>query len=187
MIRSFLIVLAILVGTTAYAQEGVPKFVQSLSSEDYAVWAAWQTRQAKLRAAEESKNSPEEPYIYAVRTTSSVNGGVTAALNLLNRTSRGKRNSTTRSTATNNMAMRRVTVVETTGRRYVNPNYRPPGSVTIHNPYARFTNNVGTPNWDKLFVPCKTGTMTVTEALEAVRGPVSAEWLFSEAMSEWFK
>lgn len=186
MVRSFLIVLAILVGTTAYAQEGVPKFVQGLSSEDYAVWAAWQNRQAKLRAAEESE-AAEEPYIYAVRTTSSVNGGVTAALNLLNRTNRGKRNSATWSTATNNMSTRCFTVVETTRRRYVNPDYRPPGSVTIHNPYARFKNNVGTPIWDKLFVPCKTGTMTVTEALKAAHAPVSAERLFSEVMSDWFK
>lgn len=187
MIRSFLIVLAMLIGTTACAQAGLPKFVQSLSSEDYAIWAAWQSRQAKLRTAEESENSCEEPFVYSVRTTSSVNGGVTAALNRMNRVKRGKRSSTTRSTATNNLSTWRNAAVETVPHRYVNPAYRPPGSVTIHNPYARFVSNVGTPNWDKLFVPCKTGTMTVSEALEAARGPVSAERLFSELMSKWFK
>ena len=185
--RSFLIVLAMLIGTTACAQEGLPEFVQSLSSEDYAIWAAWQNHQAKLRAAEESENSYEEPFIYSVRTTSSVNGGITAALNRMNRTRRSKRSSTTWSTAMNNVSTWRDATVETTPRRYANPAYRPPGSVTIHNPYARFADNVGTPNWDKLFVPCKTGTMTVAEALETARGPVSAERLFSEVMSDWFK
>lgn len=154
MIRSILIALAMLVGTTTCAQEGLPKFVQSLSSEDYAIWAAWQNRQAKLRTAEESKDSIEEPFIYSVRTTSSIQGGIT---------------------------------IETAPRRYTNLAYRPPGSVIIHNPYARFVNNAGTPNWDKLFVPCPSGTMTVTEAMSGVRGPVSVERLFSEVMSEWFK
>ena len=187
MIRSLLIVLAMMVGTTACAQEGLPKFVQSLSSEDYATWAAWQNRQAKLRTVEESEDSVEEPYIYSVRTTSSVNGGVTAALNRLNKTSRTKRSSTTRSTATNNVATWRDAVVETIPHRYVNPAYRPPGPVTIHNPYARFVNNVGTPNWDKIFVPCESGTMTVSEAMDKLGSPVPAELLFSNVMSEWFK
>lgn len=150
MTRSFLIMLAMLVGTTTCAQEGLPKFVQSLSSADYATWAAWQNRQARLRTAEELEDSIEEPYITSVRITS-------------------------------------LGVVETLPHRYINLAYRPPGSVTINNPYARFVKNVGTPNWYKLFVPCKTGTMTVAEALEGARGPVSAERLFSEIMSDWFK
>jgi hypothetical protein len=187
MIRSFLIVLAMLVGTTTCAQEGLPKFVQNLSYEDYATWAAWQNRQAKLRVVEESEDSIEEPFVYSVRTTSSINGGITAALNRMNKTNRTKRSSTTRSTATNNVSTWRNAKAETMPHRYVNPAYRPPGSVTIHNPYARFARPVTNrpPNWDNIFLPCKSGTLTVTEALEEARGPMSAERLFSQVMSEW--
>jgi hypothetical protein len=150
--------------------------VQNLSSEGYATWAAWQNRQAELRAAEEAENSDEEPYVYSVRTTSSVSGGITAALNR-----------TSRHTAINNVATWHRAVTETSPRRYINPAYRPPGSVTIHNPYARFANNVGTPNWDKIFVPCESGTMTVSEAMGKLGSPVPAELLFSEVMLEWLK
>lgn len=185
MIRCLLIVLAMLVGTTVCAQEGVPKFVQNLSSEDYATWAAWQNRQAKLRAAEESEESVEKPYITSVRTTSSISGGVTAALNRLNKTSRSKRGSTTRAAATNNVDTWRNATVETIPHRYVNPAYRPPGPLTIHNPYARFVNPVNrTPNWDKIFVPCKSGTMTVSEAMDKLGSLMPAELLFSVLMTQ---
>ena len=154
MIRSLLIVLAMLIGTTAYAQEGLPKFVQGLSDAEYATWAAWQNRQAKLRATEESENSDEEPYIYAVRTTAAVSRGVVE--------------------------------VETMPQRYANPAFKPPGSVTIHNPYARFVKNRGAPNWNKLFVPCTGGTMTVAEALNKLDGPARAEEVFTAIMSSWY-
>jgi hypothetical protein len=185
MIRSLLIVLAMLVGTITCAQEGLPKFVQNLSAAEYATWAAWQNRQAKLRATEESENSDEEQYIYAIRTTSSASGGVTAGLNRLNKTNWSRRGGTTRATATNNVATWRNAEVETMPQRYSNPAYKPPGSVTFHNPYARFVKNRGTPNWNKLFVPCKTGTMTVAEALDNINGPVPAEEVFNVLMSAW--
>jgi hypothetical protein len=69
--------------------------------------------------------------------------------------------------------------------RYVNPAYTPPGPVTIHNPYARFANPVDRePRWDKIFVPSKSGTMTVSEAQDKLGSPVPAELLFSVLMSQ---
>lgn len=186
MIRSFLIVLAMLVGTTVCAQEGLPQFVQNLSAEDYATWAAWQNRQAKLRAAEESEDSIEGPFVYSVRTTSSMNGGITADLDRLNKTNWSKRSSATRSTATNNVTTWRNATSETLPHRYVNPAYQPPGALTIHNPFVRPKAGEGTPDWSNLYVPCEYGTKTLAEAMEEVNGPISAGKLYAKLLAYWF-
>jgi len=189
MIRSLLIVLAMLVGTTACAQDALPQFVMALSDADYARWAAWQNRQSKLRAAEEAENSYEEPYVYSSKTATSVDGGLTAAILRLDKARRSKSGSTRRAATTRTQSDWRNIETETWQQRYVNPDYTPPGAVTIHNPYARFAKPVEgrVPNWDKLFVPCPDGTMTVTEALAKFPAPVSPEKFYSLIMSEWLK
>ncbi len=185
MIRSLLIVLAMLVGTATCAQDALPKFVQNLSDMDYATWATWQNRQADLRAAEEREDSYEEPYVYSVKTSTAVNGGVASSLRQLSKTNRSNDIATRRAVIIHEQSDWRNIASETGQQRYTNPDYVPPGPVTIHNPYARFASPVDrAPSWDKIFVPCKSGTMTVSEALDKLGSPAPAELLFSVLMTQ---
>lgn len=180
----------------------LPEFVQELPAEDYAVWAEWQNRQAALRAEREARYSYERPYIKTMRTIIESNGGRNTSRRASGTTTRnsssrgysknGHSRRSNSSTTTRNMAMDsrsrnwNTTTAETVPHRYVNPAYTPPGPVAVYNPYVKPEGGVGAPDWSNLFVPCEEGTMTLTEALDECRGPVSPEKLYRKLLERWF-
>jgi hypothetical protein len=70
--------------------------------------------------------------------------------------------------------------------RYNNPDYAGPGPVVTYNPWVRITDGKGTPDWDRIFVPVKEGTMTVSEVMDRLSGPYSQERIFKLFISDYF-
>jgi len=209
--RSFLFILFTLLATPVFAQiividklplRPLPVFVQTLSDEDYALWAGWQNNQAALRAENNAFYSFERPYIETMRTVVKTASGSRSTANASgtttqNSSSRGySKNGHSRrdnnSTTTRNMSSNRsnrawgTTTAETIPQRYINSAYVPTGAVTVYNPFVKLEKGAGIPDWNNLFVPCEEGTMTLTEALNSCRGPMSTEKLYRTLFEGWF-
>jgi len=88
-----------------------------------------------------------------------------------------------------NVGQPTIEVVEQGNARYANPDYVPPPPMTIYSPFVKpiADKAVGSPDWNTIFVPCEKGTMTMTEALNKERGPVSANRLFRRLMAPYFQ
>jgi hypothetical protein len=180
LLTAILITLALV--ATANAQDvkrPVPQFVESLSDADYATWVQWQNRQAERRAEEKSKWPAEPRHDYATQVERrGVMGGMAATRSRTNFNEGGRAVTRFRGGAASITTSRTV--------RYVNPNYTGPGPITIYNPWVRVKDGKGTPDWDNIFVPAKEGTMTVSELMDTLKGPLSAEKVFANAVSEYF-
>lgn len=158
----------------------LPKFVQKLSPTDFKLWAAWQNRQADARQAERA-NDPltAPPVLRGSRLVATSTGYGTA------------RRGTAHNGRGNSKAIMGYAdvyaTVENVITRYVNPDYTPTPRV-YHNPYVKpnGTGALGEPDWDRLFVPCDKGTMTMTEALMEQRGPVDPEKLYARLLAPFF-
>lgn len=175
--------LILLVTTTTYAQT-LPKLIQNLSDENYAIWANWQNRQIVRRA--ETIVSPPQ-YNYADRIVSdSFSRGITQMSGHSRSRSRPGSRFTNRNRDTN-FNRRNKTSVTTYQRRYINPDYSGPGSILFYNPYARLEGGLGSPDWSNLFVPCKEGTVTMQEALDHLVGPQNPEKVFKIMMEGYFE
>lgn len=202
--RNLFITLAIIIGITSTVsgqtvERPLPKLIQSLSDEDYAVWAAWQNRQATRRAEAEDTKTKWDRYTYAGRVTSNSfsNGSAnvrTSGTARTNSTSRpgnaGQTNrSGSRSMSRNSQAntnQKGGTTVITDQVRVHNPDYVGPGAVQMYNPYVRPTGGLGSPDWATLFIPCKEGTITMQEVLDRLVGPQRPEKVFETMMEGYF-
>ncbi|MEN6367751.1 MAG: hypothetical protein ABFC88_13145 [Thermoguttaceae bacterium] len=180
----------------------LPKFVQKLSPEDYKLWAAWQNRQAELRQTEET-NDPMAPRRYAsasrlttvaagyassVSQAYSVGGGGGRSGKGCKGGGGGKRDYGGNAiTGYSDLRTGSVSATERNTMRYLNPDYAPKSRLLM-NPYVKpnETGTIGEPDWDNIFVPCKEGTMTMTEAMDAQRGPVNPEKLYAKLMAPYF-
>lgn len=159
--------------SNAPALRPLPKFVQSLSDSDFKAWASWQNEQARLRKSEnhDYRNLPDNRMS---RTIVDSDGPMMRG-NYANR--RG---------SFNRMNEGRI-VIESGSVRYFNPDYVGPGPLVQFNPFVKYEGGTGEPDWSNLFVPCENGTMTVTEAINKLRGPMPAEELFTKLMTPYFK
>ena len=190
LIASVLITLALVVTADAQSvQRPVPQFVESLSDADYATWAHWQNRQAMRRGKELSAASTTPRYNDAVRVESSTASRGSAFTRSRANSARGGTASshTTRSGSAATQFGRRSASVTTARRiRYNNPDYAGPGPVVTYNPWVRATGGKGTPDWDRIFVPVKEGTMTVSEVMDRLSGPYNREKIFKLFISDYF-
>ena len=59
--------------------------------------------------------------------------------------------------------------------RHPNPDYIGSGPSTYYSPWVRSDQSKGTPAWDRIFVPCKKGTITMQEVLDILSGPADPE------------
>ena len=173
------------IGITAEAQSisrPLPRVIQNLSDEDYAVWAQWQNRQANLRADEGGDRSWDK-YNYATRVTRDSYSHGSASRQS---SSTSRKNSSTASTRNGNAHtnVRRRGGMTVTKRqvRFVNPDYVGPRPLEVYNPWVRSKGNLGSPDWPNLFVPCKEGTTTMQEVLDRLIGPQNPERVFKTMM-----
>jgi hypothetical protein len=190
LIASVLMTLALVVTANAQSvQRPVPQFVESLSDADYATWAQWQNRQAERRSKELSAASITPRYNHALRVESSGSSRGSAFTRSRANSARGgtASNHTTRNGSAATQFRRRDESATTAySIRYNNPDYVGPGPVTIYNPWARTKDGKGTPDWDRIFVPVKEGTMTVSEVMDRLSGPYSQEKIFKLFISDYF-
>jgi hypothetical protein len=70
--------------------------------------------------------------------------------------------------------------------RTLNPDYVGPGASVVYNPWARPEGGIGTPKWERIFVPVKEGTMTLQEILDRLNGPIDPEEVFTIFMRDYF-
>lgn len=189
LLASILIVLALAVTASAQtAQRPLPQFVESLSDADYATWVQWQNRQAERRSAEKSDALTEPRYDYARRVESQRGTQGRAYTRTQGSTFNGGRtgHSQQRRGATVMLDRRTTSVATARIVRLNNPNYVGPGTLTTYNPWVRLKGGKGTPDWDNIFVPTKEGTRTVSEFMDTLTGPHSAERVFTILISEYF-
>ncbi len=190
LIAAILMTLALVVTANAQSvQRPVPQFVESLSDADYATWAQWQNRQAERRGKELSAASTTPRYNYAIRVESSTasRGGAFTQSRANSTRGRGMSNRSGRSGSVATQFMSRsdsVTMART--MRYNNLDYVGPGPVTIYNPWVRAKGGKGTPEWDRIFVPVKEGTMTLSEVMDRLSGPHNQEKVFTLFISDYF-
>ena len=200
--RTILAILIILTSTVASAQtvdRPLPRLIQNLSDEDYAIWAQWQNRQATRRAEKEGAKTQWDRYTYADRVVSnSFNRGSAAMRSSgtarTNSTSRpgnagqsqrsGSRSMTRNSQASTDQ--RSGTTIISDQVRRANPNYVGPGATLTYNPYVRSEGGLGAPDWATLFIPCKEGTITMQEVLDRLTGPQRPEKVFETMMEGYF-
>jgi len=136
----------------------LPKFVQTLSDDDFAVWATWQN----LQASNNKSNSFEPMHLRGQRTSTSI---------YVDRVG-NRRGSNT---------INGLTISEAMPTMYVNPDYTGPGPLTVYNPFCRSVEGDGTPNWSELYVPFDGGVCNMVQAMR-VTGRRDAERLYSELM-----
>jgi hypothetical protein len=200
--KTILAILIILTSTVASGQtvdRPLPKLIQNLSDEDYAIWAQWQNRQAVRRAEAEDARTQWDRYTYADRVVSNsfsngsatVRASGTARSNATTRpgsagkTQRsGSRSMTRNSQANTNQAS--GTTVISDQVRVRNPAYVGPGATVTYNPYVRSKGGLGAPDWATLFIPCKEGTITMQEVLDRLTGPQRPEKVFETMMEGYF-
>lgn len=200
--KTILAILIILTSTLASAQtveRPVPKLIQNLSDEDYAIWAQWQNRQATRRAEVEGAKTQWDRYDYADRIVSnsfnrgstSVRSSGSARTNSTSRpgnagqTSRSGSRSMTRNSQGQTDQNSGTTIISDQVRR-LNPDYAGPGATVTYNPYVRPEGGLGTPDWATLFIPCKEGTITMQEVLDRLTGPQRPEKVFKIMMEGYF-
>ena len=180
----------------------LPRVIQNLSDEDYAVWAEWQNRQASRRAKEIEDDTGWLKYNYADRVTSNsysrgsatmrMYGTTNATSNSSSRSGKGwssrsgSRSATRRGYASTNTNRYGGTTITSHKVRYLNPDYVGSGAVTAYNPFVRSTGGLGTPDWANIFVPCKKGTTTMQEVLDRMVGPRNPERVFKIMMEGYF-
>lgn len=190
LLASILVVFALVATANAQsAQRPVPQFIESLSDADYATWAQWQNRQSERRSREVSEGLTEPRYNNALRTESSTIGsGGAFTQSQANSIRRGGASSRTARGRSSFTQFRRRTDTVTTARtmRYANPSYTGPGPLTTYNPWVRPKGGKGTPDWDRIFVPVKEGTMTVSEVMDRLSGPYSQEKIFTLFIRDYF-
>lgn len=186
----------ILFATFASGQEvtrPLPKLVQNLSDEDYAIWAQWQNRQAERHSEERAKYTQFEHYNYGNRiVTSRFNRGSASRRFSNSATAHSQVDRNSRSQFTNrhgssNTTMNRSgnSVITAYGVRFLNPDYVGPGITPYYNPWVRPEGGLGTPDWSRIFIPCKEGTITMQEVLDRLGGPMNPEKVF-EIMMEGY-
>ena len=198
-IIALIILLASTVASAQTVERPLPKLIQNLSDEDYAIWAQWQNRQAVLRAEAEDVKTEWDRYSYANRVVSNSfsNGNVSARVSgnsRSNSTSRpgsagkshrsGSRNTTRNSQANTRQAS--GTTIISDQVRVRNPDYVGPGATVTYNPYVRPEGGLGPPDWASLFIPCKEGTITMQEVLDRLIGPQRPEKVFETMMEGYF-
>lgn len=201
--KTIVIILAILLTSTIVSAQTVdrplPKLIQNLSDEDYAIWAQWQNRQATRRAEKENAETRWDKYDYADRVVSNsfsdgkatVRSSGTARSNSTTRPGNtgqaqrsGSRSMTRNSQA--NINQRGGTTIVSDQVRVRNPDYVGPGATLTYNPYVRSEGGLGPPDWAALFVPCKEGTITMQEVLDRLTGPQRPEKVFKIMMEGYF-
>jgi hypothetical protein len=200
--KTILAIIIILTSTVASGQtveRPLPKLIQNLSDEDYAIWAQWQNRQAVRRAEKEDAKTQWDRYTYADRVVSNSfsNGSATVKASGTARSSAttrpgsagkthrsGSRSMTRNSQANTNQAS--GTTVISGQVRMRNPDYVGPGATVTYNPYVRPEGGLGTPDWTTLFIPCKEGTITMQEVLDRLTGPQRPEKVFETMMEGYF-
>lgn len=203
--RNLFITLAIVIGMSTgvtnaqMVNRALPKLIQNLSDEDYAMWAEWQNRQASRRAEAESVKTQWDKYDYAdrivsnsfnrgntsVRTSGSARSNSTTRPGNAGQTSRSGSRSMTRSSQGQTNQNSGTTIISDQVRR-LNPNYVGPGVTVIYNPYVRYEGGLGAPDWATIFVPCKEGTITMQEVLDRLTGPQRPEKVFKIMMEGYF-
>jgi hypothetical protein len=201
--KTIVIILAILLTSTVVNGQTVarplPKLIQNLSDEDYAIWAEWQNRQATRRAEVEDTKTKWDRYTYAGRVVSnsfnrgstSMSTSGTARTNTTTRpgsagkTHRTGSRSMTRSRQGRTNQANGSTVITDQVRR-LNPDYAGPGATLMYNPYVRPEGGLGGPDWTTLFIPCKEGTITMQEVLDRLTGPQRPEKVFETMMEGYF-
>jgi hypothetical protein len=164
---------AAVVGQTIVVSDGpvpsaLPKFVQSLTPEGYGAWAAWQNTQA----AAHKKAGWEPQYIQGVGSKTTVNTDLIG--------NRGRWGGDA------NANFSGISISESFPTRFVNPDYVGVGSMIVYNPYARFSENTGCPDWAEIYVITKDGVMSMPKAM-AKYAPIPPEELFKQLMSPYFK
>ena len=198
-IIALIILLASTVASAQTVERPLPKLIQNLSDEDYAIWAQWQNRQAVLRAEAEDAKTQWDRYSYADRVVSNSFSNGSASVRVSgnsrsNSTSRpgsagkshrsGSRNTTRNSQANTNQAS--GTTIISDQVRVRNPDYVGPGATVTYNPYVRPEGGLGGPDWASLFIPCKEGTITMQEVLDRLIGPQRPEKVFETMMEGYF-
>ena len=189
LIASILVVFALVATANAQsAMRPVPQFIESLSDADYAIWARWQNRQAERRSKEVSANSATPRYQHGVRLETSQSSSSAASVRSSVRSSRGAGSARGGRSGLTTMRGQSLTTSVTTATptRYLNPDYAGPGPLTTYNPWTRVKGGKGTPDWDRIFVPVKEGTMTVSEVMDRLSGPYSQEKVFKLFISDYF-
>lgn len=176
----------------------LPKLVQNLSDEDYAIWAQWQNRQAERRAEADARKANWFKYNYANKVVSNNYSRSNATTNtsssanvISNTTSRGgkgwsnrsgSRSMTRNGHSSMNAARFGGNTVTSYTVRFRNPDYVGPGTTNYYNPWVRHEGGLGTPDWSTIFVPCKEGTVTMQEVLDRLDGPRNPENVFNVMM-----
>jgi hypothetical protein len=171
---------------TAQVPHPVPQTIQNLTDSDYALWARWQNRQAVRRAGEEAKRTRWDKYDYTSRVVSnSFSRGSVGARN--SSTSRSSSNlSTRRGSSSANFNRSGGTTITSHKMRYLNPEYVGPSASVFYNPWIRYGNGKGTPDWKTIFVPCREGTITMQEVLDQLVGPQNPEKVFGIMIGGYF-
>jgi hypothetical protein len=146
----------------------LPKFVQSMTPENYEAWASWQN----AASAAHKKTTWEDPYIQGAGRVTTVNTGMIGP--------RGRRGGDA------NASFSGLTISESFPTSFVNNHYTGPGALTVFNPYCKFTENTGAPNWAELYVITDIGVMSMSKAM-ARYAPMPPEELFQRLMAPHFK
>ena len=151
-----------------------PKFVQTLTAEQFRAWATWQNMQVKLNQGEGG-----DRYVYGSRSVTDTSDRSSFLYG-------GRFDSRGNDVRSGGMDTRGQSVTSNYPLRFSNTDYASPGQEMVYNPFVRSTGGTGLPDWDNLYVPVGRGSMTVSEALRKC-GPMEPEQLFEKLMSPYFK
>jgi hypothetical protein len=163
--------------------KGLPKFIQTLDSNQYAAWVVWQNEQAKARSASGYR---DDMWNYGLETTVDSTGSSRASG--FSRGSSCKNGNVTskRGTTGGSSYSEGHVVARSYGLKFLNSDYTAPAPVVVYNPWVTDSGRSVGPDWSALYVPCPDGVVrTVTAALTLV-GPVDPELLFAECMRPYF-
>ena len=161
----------------------LPKFIQTLDTNEYAAWVVWQNEQTKIRAASGCSDSM---WNYGLETTVDSTGSSSASGYSRGRSCRSGNVTSKRGIAGASSHRNSSTTARTWSFKYLNSDYDAPDSIMIYNPWVRAEVKGAGPDWATLFVPCPDGiTRTLAESL-TLAGPVDPEILYAELLSPYF-
>jgi hypothetical protein len=159
----------------------VPKYIQTLSADQYAAWAVWQNAQTKLYQPDGGSR-----YNYGgVEIHQHRSGSASSSQSSGSVTRSGKGHSSKRSSSSGLASSRGQDTIRAYPMQYLNNDYSGPGPQTIYNPFYNASMSDGVPAWDSLYVPFEGNIVTLATVLHTA-GPVDPEILYSKLLAPYF-